>query len=70
MTALRPKAPPLAYAVKDAAEAVGISASKLEERIKLSELRVKWIDNKRVIRTPELEAWLEAQPDDKPGVLS
>lgn len=70
MAELRPKAPPLAYAVKDAAEAVGISASKLEERLRLSELRVKWIDNKRVIRAAELDAWLDAQPDEKPGVLS
>lgn len=67
MTAdLRPRSQPLAYAVKDAAEAVGISPAKLEEIIKRGDVIVRWIDGKRVLTTKELLAWLDSLPLDKP----
>lgn len=59
---LRSKPQPLAYAVKDAAEACGISLSKLEELIKRDEVFVRWVDGKRVIPASELNAWVESLP--------
>jgi len=63
MTAdLRSKPQPLAYSVRDAAEACGISLSKLEEVIKRDEVFVKWVDGKRVIPATEINAWIESLP--------
>ncbi|TFD84994.1 DNA-binding protein [Cryobacterium lactosi] len=67
MTAdLRPRSQPLDYAVKDAAEAVGISPAKLEEIIRRGDVIVRWIDGKRILTVKELLAWLDALPVDKP----
>ncbi|TFC59466.1 MULTISPECIES: helix-turn-helix domain-containing protein [unclassified Cryobacterium] len=60
--ALRANPQPLAYAVKDAAAAVGISPAKLEELIRRDDLFVRWVDGKRVITATELTAWLESLP--------
>jgi len=59
---LRSKPQPLAYSVRDAAEAVGISQSKLEEVIKRDEVFVKWVDGKRVVPASELVEWLKSLP--------
>ena len=64
-TDLRPRPLPLAYSVKDAAEAVGVSYSKLEEIIKRDEVFVRWVDGKRVMLVSELQAWLLSLPFEK-----
>ncbi|KQW07618.1 hypothetical protein ASC66_01060 [Leifsonia sp. Root4] len=56
---------PLAYSVTGAAEAIGISPSKLEEVIKRCDISVKWIDGKRVIEASELLAYLDALPIER-----
>jgi hypothetical protein len=67
MTAdLRPRPQPLAYAVKDAAEAVGISPAKLEEVIRRGDIIVRWVDGKRILTVNELLIWLDSLPMDKP----
>jgi hypothetical protein len=63
---LRCKATPLAFAVLDAAETIGISPAKLEEIIKRGDIAPRWIDGKRVITADELHAYLAALPFDKP----
>jgi hypothetical protein len=63
---LRPRPQPLAYAVKDAAEAVGISPAKLEEIIRRGDVIVRWVDGKRILTAKELLAWLDSLPVDKP----
>lgn len=65
-TDLRPRPQPLAYSVKDAAGAVGVSYSKLEELIKRNDIFVRWVDGKRIIPVKELLAWLDTLPLDKP----
>ena len=62
---LRAKPQPLAYSVRDAAAAVGVSYSKLEEIIKRDDLFVRWVDGKRVIPAAELNAWIESLPMEK-----
>lgn len=59
---LRSKPQPLAYSVRDAAEACGISQAKLEEIIKRDDIFVRWIDGKRVIPATELIAYINALP--------
>jgi predicted transcriptional regulator len=66
MTELRALRQPLAYSVKDAAEAVGISASLLEQLIARGDLHPRWVKSKRIIPATELIAWLESLPYDRP----
>lgn len=70
MTHAGTKPQPKAYAVKDAAEAIGISAALLEQIISRGDINVRWINSKRVIPAGELDAYLEALPYDRPGVAS
>jgi hypothetical protein len=63
---LRPGPQTLAYVVKDAAEAVGISPAKLEELIRRGDLNARWVDGKRILTAKELLAWLDSLPVDKP----
>ncbi|MDJ0324964.1 helix-turn-helix domain-containing protein [Cryobacterium sp. PH31-AA6] len=58
--------PPLAYSVVEAAEAIGISASKLEQIIARGDIAPRWIDGKRILTAVELLAYLDSLPFDKP----
>lgn len=62
---LRAKSQPLAYSVRDAADTLGISFSKLEEIIKRDDIFVRWIDGKRVIPATELIAYIESLPMER-----
>jgi hypothetical protein len=63
---LRPRPQPLAYAEKNAAEAVGISPAKLEEIIRRGDIIVRWVDGKRILTAKELLAWLDSLSLDRP----
>lgn len=54
----------LAYSIKDAAEAVGVSVTTLREAINRSELTVKYPTTRPVIPAEELTKWLDALPDE------
>ena len=58
---------PIAYAVKDAAVCIGVSPALLERVIARGDLNVQWIDGKRVIRTKELDAYVDSLPYAKEG---
>lgn len=66
MAELRTQPQPLAYAIKNAAEAIGISASLLEQLIARGDINPRWIKSKRVITIAELQAFIDALPYDKP----
>lgn len=70
MANLRVSAHPIAYAVKDAATAIGISPALLERVIARGDLNVQWIDGKRVIDTEELIAYVKSLPYAKEGATS
>jgi len=70
MTDLRAKPQPLAYSVKDAAAATGISPALLEQLIARGDVNPRWVNAKRVIPTEELQAWIDSLPYDRPGVTS
>ena len=65
MADLRSKPQPVAYAVKDAAEAIGISPALLEQVIARGDINPRWINSKRVIPAAELQAYIEALPYDR-----
>lgn len=56
---------PLAYSVKDAAEAVGLSSSKFEQIIARGDVSPRWVDGKRIIPATELLAWIDALPYER-----
>jgi len=62
MAALRARPQPLAYSIKDAAEATGVSVTMLERFIASGDIIVRYADSKRVLPAAELMAWLEALP--------
>ena len=68
MSAARKPAPSsvVAYSVKDAAAAVGVSLSLLERAIKRGDVTVRWLDGKRVVLATELTEYAESLPLDKP----
>lgn len=70
MADLRAKPQPLAYSVKDAAAAAGISPSLLEQLIARGDLHPRWVNSKRVIPATELQAWIDNLPYDRAGVAS
>ena len=70
MADLRSRPQPLAYSVKDAAEATGISASLLEQFIARGDITPRWVNSKRVLPAAELQAWIDALPYDKPEAVA
>lgn len=67
MDNIRPRSQPLAYSVKDAAQAVGISPAKLEQIIARGDINPRWVDGKRIIAHGELLAWIDTLPFEKPA---
>lgn len=65
MNSPSPRPRPLAYSVKDAAEAVGISKSLMEQLIARGDLHPRWVNSKRILPTTELLAWIDSLPYDK-----
>ena len=61
---------PRAYAVENAAAAVGVSPRHLERVISAGDLNVKWSGGKRIVTVKEIDAWLDALPFDKPELTS
>jgi len=57
-----PTQAPLAYPIKDAAAAVGLSVPTLEQAIKDEKLTARYSGRKRLILAAELNAWLETLP--------
>jgi len=56
---------PIAYSVKDAAAAVGVSVRKLESLIQSGDLNVRYVGSKRVLSAAELHAWIESLPYER-----
>lgn len=61
---------PLAYSMKGAAEATGVSVTTLEREIEAGNLNVRYVRSKRVIDADELKAWVHSRPYDRPEVAS
>ena len=70
MAGLRPLPQPLAYSVRDAPAAIGISASLLEQLIARGDIIPRWVNSKRVLPATELQAWIDALPYDKPEAVA
>ena len=61
---------PLAYGVKDAAQACSVSTTTIERALAAGELVAKYSGagkSKRVILADELGAWLHALPETRGG---
>lgn len=58
---------PLAYAIPEAAAAVGVSESTLRRAIADHSLIARYIGRKPVIQVRELDAWLESLPSLPPS---
>jgi len=58
-------AQPLAYSMKGAAEATGVSVTTLEREIEAGNLNVRYVRSKRVIDADELKAWILSRPFDR-----
>lgn len=65
MAALRSRPQPLAYSIKDAAEATGVSVTTLERFIASGDITVRYANAKRVLPAAELTAWLESLPIER-----
>lgn len=70
MADIRIHKPQLAYSLEQAAEACGISLSSLKRFIAAGDLTPRWVNTKPVLQAPELAAWLDSLPVDKPGTDS
>lgn len=57
----------IAYPLKDAADAVGISLRKLQYLVAQGELIPRYIGSKPVLPASELQAWFDRLPTDPPG---
>lgn len=55
-----------AYSIPEAAESIGIGISKLRQKIRNSEIAVKYIDSKPVILATEIDAYLDSLPSEAP----
>ena len=55
-----------AYTIPEAATAVGLSVTSIREAIDNGALKVKYPNRKPIIRSEDVEAWLDSMPDEKP----
>jgi excisionase family DNA binding protein len=55
----------LAYSIPEAALAVGVSESTIRRAVRSGSLPVKYPSGRPVIRAVDLEAWLDAAPDER-----
>jgi hypothetical protein len=53
---------PLAYPVKQAGAAVGVSRTRIFEAIRNKELKARKAGRATIIETPELQRWLSSLP--------
>jgi excisionase family DNA binding protein len=58
--------PPLALHRKEAARHIGLSVASLDRAIARGEIKVKKYGKRTLIRTEELERYLNALPDQPP----
>ena len=58
---------PLAYSLKDAAAAIGVSIRSLYRIIDAGDLNVQYALSKRVISAEELQAYVKSLPYALPG---
>lgn len=64
MATLTVRPQPLAYSIKDAADATGVSVRTLERIIAAGDLNVRYVRGKRVLPATELQAWIDSLPYD------
>lgn len=57
---------PIAYALTDAAAAVGLSERTVRDAIRRGDLAVRYAGRKVLIRADDLDAWVDAMPSDRP----
>lgn len=56
----------IAYTLKEAAEAAGVSESTLRRAIANNDLIAHYPTTKAVIKRDELEAWIDSTPTESP----
>lgn len=56
----------LAFTIDAAAAACGVSPDVIRRAIRTGDLPVKYPTSRPVIRRADLDAWLEAAPDERP----
>lgn len=66
MAELRTPPQPLAYSMKGAAEATGVSVTLLEQFIARGDLIPRYANSKRIIPAAELQAWIDSLPLERP----
>ena len=63
---LRIHKPQIAYSLKQAAEACGISLSLIKQFVRDGDLNPRYVNSKPVIPASELAAWVDSLPYERP----